>query len=93
MKVTVELNVDRLPENRMLAFHQGIGQAYIEDREYEITRSPSGMNLAFHRKGVIHTLNLNGAIQAALEAIIAADFKADVVPGSEEDLVRKEVGL
>lgn len=104
MKVTVEIEVESLPEDRLLAFITPIGSAELSGRTFEVCRSISGLHFSFHEEQsdgitIVHTLNLNPVIQAALEAVVEGDpvgqrgEPADVVPGSEEDLIRKEKGL
>lgn len=97
MRIMVQLEVESLPEGRLLAFHQVIGEATLDDRKFEVTRSISGLNFGFHEEvdglTVTHTLNINAAIQAALEAIAEGEKGRDVVPGSEEDLIGREKGL
>jgi len=69
-----DLEVEPLPQDRLLAFIEAVGTATVEGHTFEICRSLSGMTVSFHEKvdglTVIHTLDLRPAIQAALEAIV-----------------------
>lgn len=74
MKVLAEVEIKPLAPDRLLAFHQTIGKAEIDGRVFEITRDLTGMHLAFHEEvdglTVVHTLDVNPVIEAALTAVV-----------------------
>lgn len=74
MKIQVEIDVETLPEDRLLAFHSAIGTIYVADREFELTRNITSTRFGLHTKvdglTVTHTVDLNPVIQAAVEAIV-----------------------
>lgn len=74
MKVPAIVDVERLPKDKLLAFYTEIGTATLGERTFEITRSLTGTTLGLYEKVdgelVIHTVNLNPVIQAAIEAVI-----------------------
>lgn len=76
MKILVEVDVEPLPKNRMLAFHSKVGEATAEGRTFEITSSLTGLGLALHEevdgKIVTHTFSMHPVIQAAIEAVVAS---------------------
>lgn len=77
MKVTVEIEVEPLPEDRFLAFHQEVGTVYIDDKAFTLTRNISATGYGLHREvdgiTVIHTVDLNPVIQAAVTAILTGE--------------------
>ena len=73
MKVTVEIEVEELPKDRLLAFYTQIATASLGEREFEVTRSMTGLQFGLLQKGgPTFTVNVNPVIEAALNAIVEA---------------------
>jgi hypothetical protein len=81
MKVTVTLDVEPLPEDRLLAFFTKIGTATLDDRTFEITRSMTGLQFGLYEHTgeglVIHTVSVEPAITAALALITGDDLDTE----------------
>lgn len=75
MKIAVDLEVEPLSWDRMVAFHTPIGTAAYGGREFEVCRSLTGLQLLFMEKVgdglVTHTVDLSPVVATALGAIVA----------------------
>lgn len=71
MRTTVTIDVEPLPQDRMLAFHTEIGKATYGEREFEVTRSLTGLHFALLEKGgQTYTVDLNPVLETALREIV-----------------------
>lgn len=71
MRITPTIDVEPLPQDRMLAFHTEIGTATYGERTFEVTRSLTGLHFALLEKGgPTYTVDLNPVLETALESIV-----------------------
>ena len=73
MKVTVEIEIEQLPPNQLLAFYQHIAVAEIGDRTFDVARSLTGLGFSVDEKvngeTLTHTFSINPVIEAVIERL------------------------